>query len=98
MFVWACGIPLGGRLLTNVSHSGRISQWLGPLFQRSLAFTCDSNVKKSLGINSPKRKKGSASAEVSPIANRNQHPIGYQLERDKPSGVKTNYSIIFTKI
>ncbi|KAI3787926.1 hypothetical protein L2E82_00442 [Cichorium intybus] len=63
---------------------------MGPFFQRSLTFTCNSKVKKSLGVNSPKKKKGSTSTSVTPVAKRNQHPIGYQLERDKQSKSKSN--------
>ncbi|KAI3709569.1 hypothetical protein L2E82_39335 [Cichorium intybus] len=81
IFVWACGSPGGGRLLSYVSHSGRISEWPGPSFQRSLTFTSDSKVKKSLGINSPKKKKGSGSAPVSPVAKRNQHPTIGEMMR-----------------
>ncbi|CAH1448965.1 unnamed protein product [Lactuca virosa] len=83
IFAGACGIPGGGRLLSYVSHSGRLFDWMppGPSFQRSLTFSIGSKVKRSLGLNSPKKKKGSGSAPVSPVNKTNRHPTIGEMMR-----------------
>lgn len=83
IFVGACGSPGGGRLLSYVSHSGRLFDWTppGPSFQRSLTFSSGSKVKRSLGLNSPKKKKGPGSAPVSPVNKTNQHPTIGEMMR-----------------
>ncbi|CAI9293279.1 unnamed protein product [Lactuca saligna] len=83
IFVGACGSPGGGRLLSYVSHSGRLFDWMprGPSFQRSLTFSSGSKVKRSLGLNSPKKKKGSGSAPVSPVNKTNLHPTIGEMMR-----------------
>ncbi|KVI01235.1 Mammalian uncoordinated homology 13, domain 2 [Cynara cardunculus var. scolymus] len=75
IFVAAFRSPGGGKPLSFVSRSpAKVPEKAppGPSLQRSLTFTTVSKVKRSLGINSPKKKKGSGSAPTSPSSKENR--------------------------